>query len=230
MLTRSLILQAPCDGAVGSICSRCQRLELKVDEKTRTQAKEWLAKVEAALSPQLLAEPTAELLSLPKIMMFELGPLPLTYFPSPLRKVLIWPCAVESQLLLVHLREEVDRVSGLARENSLQRLFGGNLLCHVDDKAAFDPYSTTSSTIAIRRLATTVAAANEAPGIVAPALDGVQLDTFIDRRRPRRKVDDIADIDVSSPQPSLLVGYQVKKLCPTCRYLVLQLTLTRGAL
>ncbi len=81
---------------------------------------------------------------------------------------------------------------------SLESLFDGNLVCHIDDKKYFSEYSITSSTIGISRLAT-IASATEASGasIVSPALDGVQLDAFIRQRHPFCKVGGLEEFDVS---------------------------------
>ncbi len=111
---------------------------------------------------------------------------------------LTWSASVEAQLLLVALREEVDQVSRLRPGESLESLFNGNLVCHIDDKDYFSLYSMTSSAIGISRLAT-VASATEASGasIVGPALDGVQLDTFVRQRRPSCEISGLAEFDVS---------------------------------
>ncbi|GAB1314712.1 hypothetical protein MFIFM68171_04922 [Madurella fahalii] len=167
--------KSKCDGTVRSVCSRCQHLESKVDENTRSRAKEWLDRMNGAADPlQLFVEPN-ETLSLPKIMFFEL---------------------VEAQLLLVALRGEVDRVSHLGPGGSLESLFGGELVCYIDDREFYSPYSTTSSVVAINKLATTAtAAAASGANIVAPALDGIQLDGFIGRRRPSCNIRNLVEAD-----------------------------------
>ncbi len=89
-------------------------------------------------------------------------------------------------------------MSGLRPGESLESLFDGNLVCHIDDKEYFSQYSRTSSAIGIHRLAT-VASATEASGssIVNPALDGVQLDTFVRQRRPSCEISGLVGFDVS---------------------------------
>ncbi|KAF5720484.1 hypothetical protein FMUND_4306 [Fusarium mundagurra] len=103
---------------------------------------------------------------------------------------------MEAQKLLVDLRGEVDEISSFSGGHSLESLFDGNMLWHIDDKATFSPYSKSVSTIAVKRLATTSAETAAQPnGIVAPAMDAVHLDTFIDQRRPARETKGLADVD-----------------------------------
>ena len=94
-------------------------------------------------------------------------------------------------------------MSRLRPGESLESLFDGNLVCHIDDKEYFSLYSLPSSAIGISRLAT-VTSATEASGasIVGPALDGVRLDTFIRQRRPSYQISGLEEFDVS---PSFLL-------------------------
>jgi hypothetical protein len=86
----------------------------------------------------------------------------------------------------------------LSSGESLESLFGGNLVYYIDDKQYFSQYSTTSAAVGIKRLATTAtAAAASGASIVAPALDGAQLDGFTGRRRPSCTIHDLAEVDVS---------------------------------
>jgi hypothetical protein len=112
--------------------------------------------------------------------------------------MLTWSSSVEAQLLLVALREEVDQMSGLKPGESLESLFDGNLVCHIDDREYFSQYSTTSSAVGIKRLATVSSAAREQGAtIVDPALNGAQLDTFLHQRRPSWEVPGLTESDVS---------------------------------
>lgn len=114
------------------------------------------------------------------------------------RELLTRYTTVEAQLLLVALRGEVDTISHLSSGESLESLFGGNLVCYIDDKDCFSQYSATSSAVGIKRLATTAtAAAASGANIVDPALNGIQMDGFTGRRRPSCTIDDLADVDVS---------------------------------
>lgn len=117
-----------------------------------------------------------------------------------LKMVLI--STVEAQKLLVALRGEVDEISSFNPGNSLESLFDGNMLWHIDDKTTFSAFSKSVSTIAVKRLATIRAETAAHPdGIVAPAMDAVHLDTFIDQRRPARETKGLANVDVSIPTP-----------------------------
>ncbi|KAF5251232.1 hypothetical protein FANTH_3667 [Fusarium anthophilum] len=159
------IPMSQCNGSVGSTCTRCERLRSKVNEKVGI-FKSWFG---------LFTSPSEPALSLPQIIYFEL---------------------METQKLLVALRGEVDQISSLSPGHSLESLFDGNMLWHIDDKATFSAYSKSVSTIAVKRLATTRAETEAQPnGIVAPAMDAVQLDTFIDQRRPARETKGLADVD-----------------------------------
>ncbi|CAJ0549995.1 Ff.00g099250.m01.CDS01 [Fusarium sp. VM40] len=162
--------ESQCTGSVGSTCTRCERLKSKVDEK--------LVDVQdgdrAQSSFKLFLTPTEPTLSLPKVVYFEL---------------------IETQKLLVALRGEVDLISRFGHGDSLESLFDGNMLWHIDDKATFSPYSLSSSTIAVKRLATTAGTVAQLDGIVVPTMDAVQLDTFIDQRRPVREIEGLADVD-----------------------------------
>ncbi len=151
-------------------------------------------------APQILMEPR-ETLSLPKIMFFEFGivsalPSRSGWDEKALTR-LVLPIA-EAQLLLVALRKEVDQISHLRGGDSLESLFSSNLVCYMDDKACFSPYSTTSTVVGINRLATTAtAAAASGASTVAPALDGIALDGFISRRGPSFTVQGLTRVDVS---------------------------------
>lgn len=102
---------------------------------------------------------------------------------------------VETQLLLVALREEVDRVSQL-KPRSLESMFNGTI--HIDDAAYPSPYSMSSSTIAIKNLATTASAVPVSGArLVNPAIDGVELDKFIIRRRHSSEFRGLSESDVS---------------------------------
>jgi hypothetical protein len=103
----------------------------------------------------------------------------------------------EAQLLLVALRREVDKISHLRPGDSLESLFDGELVCYIDDSECYSQYSTTSSVVGIKRLATT-ATATTASGasVVAPALDGIALDGFIKRRGPSSTIKNLAQVDV----------------------------------
>ncbi len=59
---------------MGSVCTRCRRLESKVPEETRGRARKLLDGMDGAACylPEFLVEP-AESLSLRKILFFELG-------------------------------------------------------------------------------------------------------------------------------------------------------------
>ncbi|KAF5690202.1 hypothetical protein FDENT_4092 [Fusarium denticulatum] len=106
------------------------------------------------------------------------------------------PLGMETQKLLVALRGEVDEISSFSPGQSLESLFDGNMLWHINDKATFSAYSKSVSTIAVKRLATTRAETEAQPnGIVVPAMDAVHLDTFIDQRRPARETKGLADVD-----------------------------------
>ena len=84
-----LCFQSECDGAVGSVCTRCRRLESKVPEETRRRARKWLDGIDGAARylPEFLVEP-AESLSLPKVLFFELSMF------SPLCSPTDCPCKV----------------------------------------------------------------------------------------------------------------------------------------
>ncbi|KAF5672803.1 hypothetical protein FHETE_3637 [Fusarium heterosporum] len=166
------IPMAQCKGSVGSTCSRCERLKSSVDKKlAQMQVQDW-----EQSSLVLLLSPTEHTVPLPKVIYFEL---------------------IETQKLLVALRGEVELVTAHSEPAGfLESSFNGNVLWHIDDKANISQYSVTSSTIAINRLATTAARAAAQPDdIVAPAMDAVQLDTFIDQRRPAQATKDLADVD-----------------------------------
>ncbi|RBR24914.1 uncharacterized protein FIESC28_02332 [Fusarium coffeatum] len=160
-----------CNGSVGSTCTRCERLRSKVDKK--------LANTQSSLKFSL--SPSAPMISLPQVIYFEL---------------------VETQKLLVDLRGEVDEISSFTPGNSLESLFDGNMLWHIDNKAIFSPYSKSISTVAVTRLMTARAEMAAPPDcIVAPAMDAVHLDTFIDQRRPARETKGLTDINVGIPTP-----------------------------
>ncbi|KAH7184460.1 hypothetical protein BKA60DRAFT_284889 [Fusarium oxysporum] len=159
------IPMSQCNGSVGLTCTRCERLRSKVDKK--------LANIQSSF--RFSFSPSEPTMSLPQVIYFEL---------------------METQKLLVALRGEVDEISSFSPGNSLESLFDGNMLWHIDDKAIFSPYSKSISTIAVKRLATTSAETAAQPnGIVAPAMDAVHLDTFIDQRRPARETKGLADVD-----------------------------------
>ncbi|KAF4955594.1 hypothetical protein FGADI_4429 [Fusarium gaditjirri] len=159
------IPMSQCNGSVGSTCTRCERLGSKADKK--------LANIQPYF--RFFFSPSEPAMSLPQVIYFEL---------------------METQKLLVNLRGEVDEISKLRPGNSLESLFDGDMLWHIDDKAIFSSYSKSISTIAVKRLATTKTETAAQPnGIVAPAMDAVHLDTFIDQRRPARETKGLADVD-----------------------------------
>lgn len=206
-------LQAKCDGSVGSVCSRCRHLESKVNGDTRRRADNGsLAQVVDGLTPfpvQLLVEPSEEMISLPRIMFLELGTVSTPPFGGIREETILTRYTTgEVQDLLVALRGEIDQVSQFSSGESLESLFGGNLVCYIDDKGFFSHYSTTSSAVGIKRLATTAtAAAASGANIVAPALNGIQLDGFSGRRLPSymSKMDAFANFDASSSSSSVIV-------------------------
>lgn len=159
--------------------------------------------MDRAKPPQLLHEPDNSL-PLHKIMLFELG---MDYglrinhfffFRRCDRYLLTCRVSAEVQLLLVALRGEVDQISRLGPGESLESLFRSDLVCYIDDRECFSQYSTTSTVVGISRLATTAAAAaSTGASVVAPALDGIQLDRFIDRRRSSWGILNLTEVDVS---------------------------------
>ncbi len=81
--TLILCFQSKCDGAVGSVCTRCRRLKSMVPVETRKRAKNWLNGRDGAARylPEFLVEP-AESLSLPKVLFFELSMFPSLCLPT----------------------------------------------------------------------------------------------------------------------------------------------------
>ena len=166
-----------------------------------------------------------ETLSLPKIMFFELGIISTPSSSCNWEKILTRQTPAEAQLLLVALRGEVDQISDLGPGGSLESLFGTGLVCYIDDRESFSQCSTTSSAVGIKRLATTAtAAAASGTSIVAPALDGIQLDGFIDQRRPSCTIQDLAEVDVSFFLSSIIMaGTWLNNHCNAVQQEILEL-------
>ncbi|KAI9774336.1 MAG: hypothetical protein M1840_004230 [Geoglossum simile] len=90
---------------------------------------------------------------------------------------------LETQKLCVALRDETDRITGLYPGNCLEDGFK-KIICSVDNIAIPNLLSLSRNVIAIKELATTrrAAQATQCSGdlLVCPALDGVQIDRFVD--------------------------------------------------
>jgi hypothetical protein len=116
---------------------------------------------------------------------------------------------VETRELLVALREEADEIAGLCPGSRLEDIFNGQMLCHFDNAANPSPYSFSRIPVIIRKLATTRHAADASvtseESLVRPALDAIQMDSFIDRQICDVSIGDFSSTDVGILKSSLLV-------------------------
>ena len=98
------------------------------------------------------------------------------------------------QVLLSGLRLDIDHISFQGKDssqNSLEKCFNdtGHILCHLDQGIAYNPYSMTSVTLCINRLATTTRARMiSGEPLVLPALSEEQLNLFTDAQAPRAQI------------------------------------------
>ncbi|KAH0545459.1 hypothetical protein FGG08_000460 [Glutinoglossum americanum] len=154
-----------CDG--GSPCQRCKRLFEKLQCQLKKSPQQW--------------PPMSD------VVFFDIGQLLDLGINIEINFIL-----VETQGLLVALREEADAITGLYPRR-LEDIFNGRMRCHFDNAASPGPYSPSSTPVIIKRLATTRAAnatvTSEDP-FVRPALDASQMDGFVDSQ--------IYDIPVNS--------------------------------
>jgi hypothetical protein len=90
---------------------------------------------------------------------------------------------VETQKLCVALRDETDKITGLYLGNCLEDSFN-RIICSIDNTARPNLCSLSQKTIAIKELATTRRAKQatlfSGDLLVCPALDGDEIDHFVD--------------------------------------------------
>lgn len=102
--------------------------------------------------------------------------------------------------LLVNLRQEVNDISFLDPGKKMERFFDRSMVCVIDDsRGYYDPNSSSGVPITIHWLATMFTARTVAGNYqVAPALDSVQMDNFIEERCPLELLSKIPINDVSN--------------------------------
>ncbi|KAK4164741.1 hypothetical protein QBC43DRAFT_46420 [Cladorrhinum sp. PSN259] len=127
------------------------------------------------------------------------------------------------QGLLSELRREIDDKCFANNWSNLEECFGakGHIVCHLDEGKRFTPYSPSSVTIAVTRLATTEQARVVSEGsLVMPSLAASQLDIFTDARAPKQQIRSLPEFDQSIITTAWRCAYYVGVLFNWSAHLV----------